>query len=116
MAEDPPVTPVVKGLALIAAIALAILFGISKQRNMPANARLLVDEAAGEYFAPPCLADPPPRRGLVAITAAEARRRGHDPNPDCLEADGFVSESQTLLGSLLFPDKSRWNADGTWRY
>ena len=86
---------------------------------MPDNAILLVDRTRGVYLAPPCVEAP---ERYVQLSAAEARRRGLRPEPNCRESGAFGQEDRSLSGALLQrlgllgPIPSRWNADGTWKW
>lgn len=109
------------------AVIVLVVFGffVGSAKPAPSNAVFFADDSAHEYLSPPCLVE----QGADTAPSTryrEVRRRelpaGYRPNAECRDDGGFLQEDRSLTGhalqrlGVLDSLRSRWNADGTWRW
>src|SRR3990172_212911 len=118
----------IKTIGLGVVIIIVIGFGIPITHVAPKHAQVYVDDLSKQYYAPPCLSalteDATTTKELLSeyrlITRADAFELKYSPNEDYVNAGAFTQdESLTMIlfrVIRIYPEQSRWNADGTWNW
>lgn len=109
----------VRFAVVLLGVLLLIGLGIQSSKTTPDHAIVHVNDASKTYSAPLCTQT----KGKLRIaTAAQARKMGYSPDPECRDQGWFVQDDRSLTGMLLQkigflkPLPSRWNKDGSWNY
>lgn len=110
------------GAAMVIVVYLFAIIGTAEMA--PAHVIVLDDARARTFTTPACAtARPADAPALVRTTIGAARAQGHVPEPACWSSGGFLGNNSSRLEQLLETlrldrrtEKSRWRADGSWRW
>lgn len=124
--KEKPARPARRVARLWVVLLCVFVYGffLDTTVSMPENAWVYASLDKGVYYAPPFLRDTGADdvRGLVLLTAGEAKRLNYRPD-ETAKAQGYFRQDGRSLSAgllekvgLLKPAKSRWNKDGTWNW
>lgn len=110
-----------KAIAILIGL-LFLGFGIHVDESMPDNAIVFVNHRTKTYYGYTTgLEERASGHQLAKTTYKKAADKGYEPDRLSRERGEFVGDDKFLITYCLtkiglFPNVSRWNADGTWNY